>query len=434
MVIDGLRKIFSKGDQINYPPIVISGPHRVAKSSTLDRLEEAYPGLFERGTKSKYRVDGPWPTDGQKKDSLVLRTIEEGEKLIREGKSALDYHGPDTWHVVHSKDAMRTDKSMVYIADVFEGSMKFKQFFTVINSKEPITYLFYTHPKLIETRLKHADFKEEQISKRLREFKNEFAIFRENAAEYLFLMEIKWPPINSNIVLDYAAKEKERTEIRGYTDRLVKLVKAYADYSPCSRDGDYLGIHHAYINDLSSKLVNSDLEALKVNLQNQEPVFIDLEEELNQYLNSKPLPNKIKDMVKKVEIVRYQKANGRYSLWLDALVKPFDRKDPDIGDYDLDPEDVVLDLLKIKLGEPTKRKIMKDQNFSKKSHFGLVNVEGTVLRDGTLYSLGDPLITDHTHPPLVIGFLSKNGKQPHYMNGFTGEQINIMQQYLNGDI
>jgi len=429
MVIDGLKKMLRKGDQIIYPPIIISGPHRVAKSSTLDMLEEAYPELFERGTKSKYRVDGPWPTDDQKKDSLILKTIEDGEKLIHEGKSELDYWGPDTWHVVHSKDALRTDKSMVYLTDVFEGSMKFKQFFTMRDSKEPITYLFYTHPKLIETRLKHADFKEEQISKRLREFKNEFAIFRENAAEYLFLMEIKWPPINSNIVLDDTAKEKERTEVRGYTDRLVKLVKAYAEYSPRSRDGDYLGIHHAYINDLSSKLVNSDLEALKVNLQNQEPVVINLEKELTQYLNSRPLPNKIQDMVRNVKVLRYQKANGRYSLWLEALVKPFDSED-----YDIDPEDVVLDLLRIKLGEPTKRKIMKDQNFSKKSHFALVNVEGAVLRDATFYSLGTPLITDHTHPPLVIGFLSCKDKQPYSMNGFTGEQINIMQQYLNGDI
>lgn len=422
-----IERVLHMGEQPKVP-VIIAGPHRVAKSETLDMLEELYFELYERGTKHKYRIGGPWPTDGQKKDSLILKTEKEGQKLIKEGRIIFDYRGPDTWHLVDLEDALRTDKFIVYISDVHDGFMKGKQFFESKNIN-PITFLFYTHPVLIETRLKHANIPDVQIAERLREFKKDFTVFRDNVEEYLFPIKIEWPVINSDIVLNEASTEKQRKEVEGYVNKLVQLVKDYSIYLPQSRDGDYMGVHHAYINDLSRKLVSDlNLGELKVRLSDKKRVEINLQKELKEYTKSKtPLPMEIKEKVKTVEIIRYQKANGRYSLWLNALVEPYDTMS-----YDIDPEDVVLDLIEMKLGKPTKRKQMKDQGFEKKSNFGQVNVGGAVLRDGALYSLGDPLITDYTHPPLVIGFLSTNGS-PISMYGFTAEQITIMRQYLDGN-
>ena len=412
-------------------PIIIGGPHRTAKSETLNALEQYYPDSYTRGKKWKFRIGGSWPDDGEK-DSIIVKTKEEAEQLIEKGKIGTHYWGPDTWHLVDLEDALKKSSShKVYISDVHVGVVNMTEFFNLEIGRKPISFLFYTNPLLVETRLKEANIPNVQIETRLRGVGEQFAIFRENAEEYLFLMKIPWPPINSSISLPGPAEAKQTREVKGYADRLDFLVKAYEKYYDLSRDRDYIGIHHAYINDISTKLHGGHLGDLKVKIQDGIKVKIDLESELEKYTSpdnpdSVRLSQKIKELVKSVEIKRYQKANGRYSLWIDSLVDPYDSKDCDI-----DPEDVVLDLLELRLGKPTLRNKMNNQNFGNISHHALVNVTGSTLRDGAMYSLGDQLLTDHTHPSLSIGFLSTNGK-PHFMYGLDGEQLTKMQQHLNG--
>ena len=96
--------VFGIGEK-NYPKIIIAGPTRVGKSTTLDMLG-TIRGDIERGTKYKYRFrGGQWQDDGQQKDSLIIKTQDEIEELRRKGKIAFEYESVDTLHLVGKKDA-----------------------------------------------------------------------------------------------------------------------------------------------------------------------------------------------------------------------------------------------------------------------------------------------------------------------------------------
>lgn len=396
-------------EQDNHDKVIIAGPTRVGKSTALDMLEEVNPHI-ERGKKYKHRfIGGPWPDDGQKKDSIIV-TEKEANQLIREGKIAFDYRTADTWHLVDLEDAVRRDRDIVYISDSHRGAMLFKQFFRHLKeySKDPITFLFYTNPELIKNRLIASNIPDEQIRLRLQTFENEFAIFKQNSPEYLFLLSIRSPPIDRTVFLDEAARAEKRAEIMAEAHSVISLIDAYRQYF---RPGvSYVDIHRAFVNEKSMKLVGSDLQDLGARLLDT-TVKIDFSSEIAQYKQARYIPKEILTALENVVVMNYSYINGRHSILLRGMVNPLNEP-PQL------PEDRVLDLIRMRIGEPTQRKVIKGQGYLPQSDFGLFKLEnGGLFRDGVSYSLGDQLVDD-THVSLNIGFLYSR-RQPVRVIGYT---------------
>ncbi len=422
-------------DRRNYEKVLIAGPTRVGKSTRLDSLEEHHPDQFERGEKYKYRrVGGPWTSDDKKKDSKVLRTEEEGKQLMADGKIAFDYEGVDTWHLVGLKDSQRTDKHIVYLSDTNTGARAFRQYF----NGHIIPFLFYTSPVLIESRLKdaqrYASIPDEQIAKRLNKFEEEFAAFERNAEHYLFPIHIKWPPIDCNIVLPEGLKDKEVKEVKADVHRIVSLVNIHHKYHKSGINVEEF--HDAYSNDISGLLVGNDLPTLRAKLENwksttdgngglrnDRAVVIDLTNELNRY--KRPISDEVKGVVRKVKVVDYTKFNGRHTIALEGLVNPYS---PRVG---ASPEDVVLDLIEAKIGQPTQRRLVRNEAFEHDSYFGLVTADNALLRDGAHYSLGDPLRTVPKHPSISIIFLYSQGGKVNIRGHSLDEILGLPQRFEN---
>ena len=395
----------------DYHKIIIAGPTRVGKSTTLDMLEDIRSDI-ERGTKYKYRfVGGPWPDDNQKKDSLIVKSQEELDELRRSGKTAFEYATADTRHLVGNEDALRTDKHIVYISDSHYGAMRFKQFFRHLPqySKDPITFLFYTNPDLIKTRLRSANIPDEQIEIRLKDFEKEVALFQQHSSDYLFLISVRYPPIDSSIVLDEASKEMKREEIKAEVERVALLIDNYGKiFSPGM---NYECIHNTHVNTVSQELVGNNLVDLEGRLADGDIVKIDLREQIEQYRKDRYVPRETLEAVNNVVVQSYFYDNGRHSILLRGIVDPW-------AEPSHLPEDIVLGLIKSKLGEPTQERTIKNQNYSKHSDLGFFKIEnGGFVKEGAVYSLGDQLVDDK-HTSLHIGYLYTKG-QPIRITGYT---------------
>ncbi|MBI2546341.1 hypothetical protein HYV81_04120 [Candidatus Woesearchaeota archaeon] len=407
------------GTQVEYPKLLIAGPHRVGKSSTLDALEERYPTVFERGGKHKYRhLGGPWPDDNQKKDSLIVRTERELEQLRKSGKIAFEYdNGVDTINLVGRDDAERVDKRIVYISDSHNGAMAFRNHF-----RDAITFLFYTTTKTIEDRLIRAKIPEEQRIKRLQAFEGEFGLFRDHSADYL--IPIFTPSIDRNIPLDPAAHEKRIKEIRATAERVVSLIEQVDKYF--KQGVSYGRAHQAFIEEQVQKLTGYSLANLDSRLIDS-PIKLQFAGLIEEYRKQRHIPQEALQRLKEVEIVKYVKAedaNGRHTILFKGLV-------PDGAELQFSPEDVLLDLIKMKLGEPTERRAVRGQSYLTRSDFGLFHVgnggQQRHVKDGLVYSMGDPMV-NNTHVSLTIGFLYQRGKQSSRI-AVTGYSMADLQRF-----
>jgi len=183
--------------------------------------------------------------------------------------------------------------------------------------------------------------------------------------------------------------------------------------------------HEAYADHLAQKLVNMGLSTLETAILNwkdalpdekdEKAVVIDFSPELKAY--TKPVADCIKGRVQKVKVIDYLKDNGRHTIALEGIVNPFSSME-----HGAIPEDIIMELAELRLGKPTQRRMMKDQGFKNGSYFGLLAASHGLVKDGGLYSLGDPLLTVPKHPSLSIIFLYPNG-QPPSLRGYSLNEI-----------
>ena len=433
----------------DYPhKVLFAGPHRVGKSSTLDRLEQLYLDRFERGTKYKWRyVGGPWPDDGEKKDSLIampqgeldalvarlqsqnpqefarIRKLISDEKLATmeqlrsEGKVAFEYDNEvDTRHLVGKEGALRTDKQIVYISDDHNGAMAYRQYFT-----DPITILFYTSPQVIEQRSRGAHFPPEQIRARLHTFEREFALFRQNSGEYQFLMSIDTPPIDRSIVLEEAAKRQKEKEIDSVATRVVALIGEHERY--WTQGMNYAAFHDTFVNHKANELTGSSLSDLEGRLRDG-PVKLELDADVEKYQKKGHYVDQdTLGALANVLVVKYFFDNGRHSLLVKGMVPPWSGNKPV-------PENILLELIKERLGIPSQRNDVLEERSTtgKSSSLGLFMLDnGGLYRDGMMYSLGDQLV-DPTHSSLNVGFYYNPVKGKQNFPRVTGYTLSDMQQ------
>ncbi len=377
-----------------HPKILIAGPNRVGKSSTMDALEIITSYGIERGGKDKVREGGPQPEDGTRKDGNIV-SRDEFLRKKENGLYELDYYnGIDTFHGVLQKDAARTDKFIGYIADTYGGAYRF-----IIHFPRLISFFFHTEPRVMGERLKRADIPPEQIRKRLATYEAQLALFLQNASQFYFPILTKqrqyYPP-------DYSTEEikkLDQEEINANARRIVGLINEYTKhYRP---DMSVTDFHNAYVGRKIRGLLGVEISDLEERVKKQgRPINLSLKDQLSRYGDT---PDDIKEIVEKgLPVVEYANKNGRHNILVQVPREPYKT--------DLKLEETVLDLIGLKIGTPTLRE-PKEASFLRDSKFGLVHVENALLRDGVLYSLGDPIRDVPAHTGLAVSFVYKNGKR-----------------------
>jgi len=425
-----MNAIFTRKKEFPHYIVVEAGPTRVGKSTIMDILDggikpdgsrslEPLRGDFERGEKRKYRFrGGAWPSDNERKDSIVIETEEYLEHLRKSGQAAFEYTTVDTTHVVMRNDAERTDKHIGYISDSHRGAMYFKQFF---HSRNPIMFLVYTHPRIIEARLRVSDIPQAQIDARLQTFEDEFARFQQNSEEYLFLISSRSPPIDHEVYLDEIASERRRQETQHEAGRVSFLIDKYVElFKPTM---NYADIHRAYVDQLAFKLVNSPLADLEARLADGGEIKIDLKGEVESYSKGRYVPREVLEALNNVEVQQYFYENGRHSILLKGFSDPFN------STSHYSPEDTILALIIQKLNEkPRELRNVKEQNYSQHSNHGFfTTLNGGLFKDGVVYSLGNQLLDD-AHLSLHIGFVYSKDGQSVQVKGYTMEDIRRLER------
>lgn len=394
--------------------ILIAGPNHVGKSTRLDILEEVSDS-YERGGKFKFRKpDGvPFPEDGKGKDSKPVLGRAKLEELRSSGNVAFEYESSDTIHLVEASDAGRTDKHIVYITDTYNMLASFD-----IHFPDSIRFFLYTTPQIIERRLQQAKLPTDTIRERLGFYRQELALFLQNADNFhfpLFTREGENWPAN---VSDSDSKKLIRSEAEPDVLRMVNLVNSYRRYY--QHGMSVANLHRAYIESQIARLIGVPLIGLEAKVDGggirerrdiKDMPRIDLSDQIKSY--GKRVPQVLGDRPF-VRVQGYTYQNGRHVTYVRGLDDPFNPSGV---------EDVVLDLIGVKLGTPTRRMTLKqERSFNPESNFGLVAVENALIRDGALYSLGDPIPTVPDHSALAIVFIYSNGKAVK-TRGFTSEEV-----------
>ena len=409
-------------EKIGHHVIDISGPTRLGKSTIGDIVEQTR-GDIERGLKYKHRLIGKsWPEDNKKKSSMLAprKQLDEWEKI---GKVPFQYNTVDTIHAPDTEDMLRPGKHRLYTSDSHTGTMKFKQYLSTLPQydRDPLTFLFYTSPEIIEARLKNSrTMSDAQIQARLRTFEPERAHFLQNTAEYLFLMNIKHPPIERTMFLDTVARQQKVKELSEEAARASSLIDEYLRIFP--KEKRYGDIHRFYLDERVQRLLGIKIGDLTGRL-GDEPIDVDLTQELEAYSKGRHVPREIQRAVTSegsVKAVKYGFENRRHTILLEGFVRP-DDSEPDEF-----PEDVVLDLIAMRLGVPIERQTIKGQTHSKRSDLGLFKLlfNGGWVKSGALYSLGEPAV-DGVHDALHIGFVYPQAqlqffyRQPIQMIGYS---------------
>ena len=408
-------KILSRKE---YPKIAIVGPPRVGKSSRLDLLEElsrkAIGVWIERGEKYKLREKYEyWLDDGKKKDSKPIRSEEELNNLLNSGKVVIEYRSIDTRHFVTGEDAARTNRYIAYISDSNDGTQAFRRYF----GDDLIIFFLYTPPEIIKDRLKKSDLPPNQVQKRISFFKAELAGFLQDSADFHFPMFTLPRAYREMTEEGYEAQKKQ--EIYADVQRMFSYLKEYRNnYKP---DMGVEQFHEAFVNRKLKQLTGSDKADLEARLNDNLPIVMDFAPELKNY--QLRIPDTLKEKLHTIKVVKYYNENGRYTISLEGLVDVFR-----LGD--LRPEEILLDLIAQRLGEPTKREKITDAFYHHSKH-GLFQVQNAVLRDGLLYSLGDPIPIVPRHLALNIVLLYPNGKSVEF-RGDTMEEVSRKYSWLTG--
>lgn len=401
--------------QMNYQVLGLFGPHRVGKSSTLNHLEEHNGDKFERGKKHKFRhPGGAWSDDGKAADSIPVRSKKSLEQLQGSGKIAFTYQTVDTLHLVPKPDS-KPKKHLVYISDSVDGAFSFNNYF----GERLVSFLMYADPSVLERRLINSNIPEEQIRRRLANFKQEFAAFKDYSKIFTFLLYSSIRPIDETIVLDETAEDERARDIKAVTDRIIKLFDFYVDNHKPGENIEQF--HQRYIDEIAYRLSGHHLSDLP-RVTRSGHALVDLESELRAYTNE--IPDDVRKKLAKVPIVDYVSSNGRHSILLRGLRDPYDHSSK------LDADDLILELIAKKLGaNPTRGRNIRNRGFDSTSHYGLTRVDHGLLRDGALYSLGDQLVGDLVHSALSISFFYPPPKsvfsskvQPQF-RGLTMDEI-----------
>lgn len=388
--------------QEEHPKIALVGPPRVGKSSRVDAIESLTDLGIERGKKYKYRPGGQWKDDGSKKDSIPVRNAKKLQKLRSSGNVVFEYSSVDTVHLVDKTDAKRTDKPLMYISDTYNGVQAYN-----IHFPNLVTYFLYTTPQIIEERLKRANIPRSQIRARLSFFMQELSLFMQHAAEFHFPIFTRQREFYPPAVSQQDIEKLNEGEIYKDAQRMLVLLGQYKNY--WKQGMTVPQFHEAYVKDQIRNLLEieeSDLEArIKTSgLMDyfKNPLVLDLNRELREYKGN--VPAQLAQKGGRLRVMGYFKGNGRYAVFLEGLVEPWNPGDSR-------PEEIVLDLIGDRIGQPAIREQLSGRGFENFSNLGMLHVKNALIRDGARYSLGDPIPMISAHSSLVIVFLYKNGKQ-----------------------
>lgn len=420
-----------EGEISKYHVIGVGGPTRGGKSTTVDSVESqtsARKSRIVRGRKFKLlftKEDHPWPED-KKRKVTYLTDSEELDKFRKESRLAIEWRAPTRIHAIDSKDLIVQGEHRIYTMDQHEAVMKLREHLRTHPNygRDPVTFLFYTSPDVIEYRLRTStSMSESDIAQRLAQFNQALAVFDANTANYLFLLNIRHPPIEKSRFLGETAKQDKLREMTFEAGRIISLFDHYVELA--TQGATYADIHQKYINGLVQRLLGVNIDDITGKIADEQGQLNFKEDEIKNYTTH--IPESMKSALRDARVVHYKYDNGRHSLLLEGIIQQ-DQTEPDQV-----PEDVILDLIEMRLGKPTLRREIKGQDHSRRSDLGLIKAVngGLHLRSGLLYSLGEPEI-DGVHDALHIGFAYKRNGQPVQVTGYSASEVNLATSSLFG--
>jgi len=398
--------IVMNGSSTGFYVVILAGPTRIGKTSRADSLAERVD--YKYGPKGKLRPEGVTKEgDGTRPDSIHIKNQKDLEKLRSQGVVLAEYNHEGTTYAILREyydrkrgilcTSVPENNHVMYVALNHDGAMKTREALLEYN---PIPILLYTSLDVLRQRLEASNMPEQEKSIRLQTYARDFAQFKVNTQDYLFLRHVKDPFMPDEFYLDDSARQKAKTEIARGAQGIVDLIDRFNKIfrPPMS----YLDVHSAFINEQVKGLFNTDLDNLGRMLGEGARVILDVNQQVNGFLGSNNyLSSTQQEELTNVQAVRLINANGRYTLFLKGLEDPWKHNN---GHKSL--EDLLLEFVVQKIGEPTQKISVKEQPLNTISTYGLVKVLSDVhIKQIATFSLGHTDLVDQTHPSLTLAFL-----------------------------
>jgi len=398
-----------------HSPVIFASATGVGKTLTAYEVEkQTDAGIWvARKWKWRYLDEVPRPEDGTTRDARKVKGERHYGRLKESPETSLEFRTGDTLHLLHKGDSERTDKHSLYMADSWHSH---KTLFSHFSEREPITIYLFTHKKLIDDRVeqrkKQGFFTSEQAEKRAETLDDEVAAFE----KYGNVFDCTFCIYPSDLYLEGFEHGLEK-KIESDAARVIRFIEEYKKFrreyfdSYFKPERDEVGtswVHHYFINEISKDLTGFDLEETQKRVEAGSSVTVRLNKELELAEKKKIIiPNEYKQMISKgIPVIGYARAHGRYTL----MLKSKSKRDGGV----FDPNDIISDLIELKIGEPTLRATVSGQDGISYSNFGLVHITKGYFNDALMYSLGDPLVGIHQHAALAIGFVDPVWGERHH--------------------
>lgn len=426
----------------SYPALIIGASEKLGKTSITDRLTgdinvnddtiRDNARLFYLGEKFRVITTGETRPDHQRegRERRDSKRITD-EQLLQFRRQGLilpesEYDAGGIHNALGIGDARKTDVYVVYNSANDYGVERMANALSAIG-RESIKVMLVSTPEIVGARLNSSNLPRDLKSLRLGTFRSNLNDLVANAGRYDFTMFVHEPPIAP------AYERAQEDVLRREFDKLAVRVMGLIGFWQPRRSPSEM--HRAYVMDKLQTLTGLEEDELATRVANANeyryehgngrpandspdeyrPVLLPFPDSLK---STKRRPLEIERLARNVQVLEYVFTNGRHTVVLQGPMFPGNGPSTEA-------EALILELIAKRIGEPAQVGYEPGviSRLSDGSQFGLFSAERAQLRDGVMYSLGDPLPTNPDHRALGIVFAYYVGPEKPRFIGYPTDKV-----------